>query len=189
MYELIDLYKQRIQNNTEVLNRFKVSAGEYLVMTMHRAANVDSRQSLLKLYSILKSLKQPVVFPVHPRTVKNLKYFKLWKELRRIPEIQLIEPVSYLDNLSLIYNARAVLTDSGGIQKESVFLGTPCLTLRDETEWIETLKKGNRLVGLSKRKILSALKNPPSKRKMTYLIDGKRPSELITNSIISYLRN
>jgi UDP-N-acetylglucosamine 2-epimerase len=187
MYELIDLYMDKIKNRTAMLDRYRVARGEYLFMTAHRAGNVDNKPNLVKLVDILKSLKRPVVFPVHPRTVKNLKRFKLWNGLKKIPELNLIEPVSYLANLTLIYNAYAVMTDSGGMQKEAVYLKTPCLTLRDETEWTETLEWGNSLVGLSKRKIMAALKKPyTSKRKMSCKIGSRKPSEVITASILSY---
>lgn len=189
MYELIAVGKERIARNTRILKMHRLAPKEFLTMTMHRAENVDTEENLDKIAGILFSLDYPVIFPVHPRTQKNLRRCGLLAHLKNSPDIILTEPVSYLDNLSLIYHARAVLTDSGGVQKESVFLGTPCLTLRDETEWVETLARGNHLVGLSSRKILSVLKalRPPA-RQASYLVKGRAPSEIIVSSLTDYLR-
>jgi UDP-N-acetylglucosamine 2-epimerase len=189
MYELIATGRKRITRNTRVLKMHHLAAKEFLLMTMHRAENVDRKENLEKIADILLALNDPVIFPVHPRTLKNLRKYRLLAPLKKSPGISLIEPVSYLDSLSLIYHAKAVLTDSGGVQKESVFLGTSCLTLRDETEWVETLKQGNRLTGLSSRRILSALRalKPPA-RQSSYTVKGRAPSEIITSSLADYFR-
>lgn len=190
MYELIDLYRKRIINNTGILARFQLEEQKYLLMTMHRAANVDSLENIRQIVNILSELNRVVIFPIHPRTKKNMVRFGFSRKLKSLPHIKLVEPVSYLDNLSLIGHAEAVLTDSGGIQKEAVALGTPCLTLRDETEWVETLNRGNHLVGLSEKKIMRILKNlRRSRRKTTCEIRGKKPSEIITSTILRFFRD
>ncbi|MEW5923925.1 MAG: UDP-N-acetylglucosamine 2-epimerase (non-hydrolyzing) [Candidatus Zixiibacteriota bacterium] len=190
MYELIDHYREKITDNTGVLASFEVERQKYLLMTMHRAGNVDSYENIRQIVNILSELNRVVIFPIHPRTKKNLTRFGFSRKLKSLPHIKLVEPVSYLDNLSLINFAEAVLTDSGGIQKEAVALGTPCLTLRDETEWIETLNRGNHLVGLSEKKIMRNLKGlQRSGRKNSCKIRGRKPSEIITSTILSFFRD
>jgi len=189
MYELIDQSQRKIVGNANVLKRYGVEKRNYILITMHRAGNVDSLENMQKVADILAALDRPVVFPVHPHTRKSLRKFGIMEEIRKLSHVRLVDPVSYLDNLSLMYYAHAVMTDSGGIQKEAVALGTPCLTLRDETEWTETLAWGNYLVGLSVRKIkiiLKKLKRP--RKKMSYKIAGRRPSEIISASISEYFK-
>jgi UDP-N-acetylglucosamine 2-epimerase (non-hydrolysing) len=189
MYELLAAARSTIVRNTRMIKMHRLVPKEFLVMTMHRAENVDREENLGKITDILSSQNCPVIFPVHPRTRKNLRKYGFLTHLKRSPGVILTEPVSYLDNLSLIYHARAVLTDSGGIQKESLFLGTPCLTLRDETEWVETLTRGNHLVGLSLRKISSVLKALRSPgRQVSHTVNGRAPSKIIISSLMDYFR-
>ncbi len=190
MYELIDVNRRRIATNKKVLAMHELEADRYYFITMHRPANVDSKEKLTGAVETLMSLDKPVLFPAHPRTVKNLNKFRLMNKVKKSDNIILAEPLSYLDNLSAIYYASAVMTDSGGIQKESVFLGTPCLTLRKETEWLETLKWGNHLVGLSERKIKQTLKKVEKPLKpVNYKIRAKKPSEIITSALAKYVKN
>jgi UDP-GlcNAc3NAcA epimerase len=190
MYQLIDRYKKRITDNRMVLNRFGVEPKEYLLMTLHRAGTVDDKKKLACVMNILNRLEYPTIFPVHPRTRRNLLKFGLSKGLKKNPLIKLAAPLSYLDNLALIQNARAVLTDSGGVQKEAVYLKTPCLTLRDETEWTETLRLGNCLVGLDPDIIMAKLKRLSKARTaIDYKIGGRAPSDIICSSLSSFLRN
>ena len=114
---------------------------QYYLVTLHRAENTDDPK---RLKSILKALNEigkddPVVLPLHPRTKKMMKIYNLSPDIHRIKPI---DPVSYLNMLTLEKHARAILTDSGGVQKEAYWLKVPCLTLRDETEWVETVKNG-----------------------------------------------
>jgi UDP-N-acetylglucosamine 2-epimerase len=188
MYELLGSHKKRIRGNRKIIDRFGLVAGQYMLMTMHRAGNVDDGDNLEKIVGIILGINMPVVFPVHPRTLKNLRKFRLLGRLQGHARAILVEPLSYLDNLSLMYYARATLTDSGGMQKESVFLGTPCLTLRDETEWTETLEWGNYLVGLSLQKIRRRLKNLKRRaREVPVKVGGKNPSIIITSALADYL--
>jgi UDP-N-acetylglucosamine 2-epimerase len=190
MHELINSYKHKISANRIILKKFGVAPKKFILLTLHRAANVDDRNILGSLVDIICAIKKPIIFPIHPRTAKNLRKFGLKKKIDISKNIFLTEPLSYLDNLSLIYNAYAVMTDSGGMQKESVFLGTPCLTLRDETEWTETLKLGNHLVGLSSRKISRLLADLPTcKNKAPYLISNGKPSEIIATALSKFLED
>lgn len=144
MLDMLRSELPRAEASSDVLRRLGLEPFRYLLATVHRAANTDDPSRLVSVLDALGSLGETVVFPVHPRTRKALS------SLRVAPTIRLIEPVGYGDMLVLTRNARLVLTDSGGVQKEAFFVGTVCLTLREETEWNETVTAGwNRLVGVN----------------------------------------
>jgi UDP-N-acetylglucosamine 2-epimerase (non-hydrolysing)/UDP-GlcNAc3NAcA epimerase len=141
-----------------------VAPGEYLIATAHRAGNVDDPARLGRLVELLLAMPLPVVFPVHPRTRARLEAAGLSDRLEASAAVRLAPPVGYLDLLALTASARAVLTDSGGLQKEALLLGVQCVTLRDTTEWVETLEGGwNTLVDLDAGAALAALERgrPP----------------------------
>ena len=128
--------------------------GEYYLATVHRQENVDDRDRLRDIVSALERLPRPVVWPVHPRTRQRMERWRI----RPRGSVWLLPPVGYLDMLLLEEGARAVLTDSGGVQKEAFLLGRPCLTLRETTEWVETVEAGaNRLVGTDPARIRRAV--------------------------------
>ena len=137
---------QRIAaEKSQILKSLKLEDRDYFLATVHRASNTDDKNNLAAIAMALEALGD-VVFPCHPRTEKYLKDFGLWKHLTE--RINVIKPVGYLDMLLLEKNAQKIITDSGGVQKEAYFFAVPCLTLRRETEWIETVETGwNRLVG------------------------------------------
>jgi UDP-N-acetylglucosamine 2-epimerase (non-hydrolysing) len=149
---------QRIaENKSHILESLKLRPKEYFLVTVHRASNTDDRGNLVAIIEALSALDD-VVFPCHPRTEKYLKDFGLWDDL--MGRINVIKPVGYLDMLLLEKNARKIITDSGGVQKEAYLLGVPCITLRDETEWVETVDDGwNVLVGPNQEKIVSAARS------------------------------
>ena len=135
--------------------------GGYYAATLHRQENVDDDARLASLVDALGSLKHPVVFAVHPRTRRRLAALGL----RVRANVRLVRPQPYLAMLRLVKEARAVLTDSGGLQKEAFILGTPCVTLRDATEWTESVDSGaNALAGASPRRIRAALERFESRR-------------------------
>jgi UDP-GlcNAc3NAcA epimerase len=135
-----------------------VQAGRYLLVTAHRAGNVDDEATLAQLVELLLALPLPAVFPVHPRTRARLADAGALERLGRRDSLMLTPPLGYLDFLALLQEAAAVVTDSGGVQKEAYLAGVPCVTLRDTTEWTETVELGwNRLVGLDTQQALAAL--------------------------------
>ena len=141
----------------------------YALVTLHRPSNVDDQDVLAGIVHALARSNRTVVFPVHPRTRKNLETFGLWEELWA--KVKAIEPVDYLDFIALLMGASKVVTDSGGVQKEAYFFGVPCITLRDETEWIETVEDGwNALVGSEPEDILDALEkfNPAGTKSKSF---------------------
>src|SRR5437868_3944428 len=150
------------ERRSRALEEHGLTPGEYVLVTAHRAGNVDPPDRLLRLVELIEALPLPALFPLHPRTRARLEAAGLLARVRDAAGLQLVPPLGYLDFLILARNARAVLTDSGGVQKEAYLLGTPCITLRDTTEWVETLETGwNVLVDLDKEAALRALERPP----------------------------
>jgi UDP-N-acetylglucosamine 2-epimerase (non-hydrolysing) len=137
------------------LDKLGVKTKAYVLLTLHRQENVDSPEKLHRIIEAIVKLKKfAVILPVHPRTLKQLRSFNLYTKLKEQKHVKLIEPVNYLENISLIKNANLVMTDSGGMQKEAFWLKTPCITLRENTEWMETVQLGaNYLVGSDTERI------------------------------------
>ncbi len=132
--------------------------GGYLLVTVHRAAATDTPEALDALVAVLEAIDEPAVFPVHPRTRHRLQADGRWARLEAHPTLRLGPPVGYLDFTALLLGARAVVTDSGGVQKEAYFHGVPCVTLRDTTEWVETVRGGfNTLTGMDAERVRAAL--------------------------------
>jgi UDP-N-acetylglucosamine 2-epimerase (non-hydrolysing) len=132
-------------------DRFGLKPKDYVFVTLHRPSNVDHKVSLSIIMRCLKQLSQnlPIIFPVHPRTRKNLMQFGLWEEPNNSKKLILCEPLGYHETIDLVDKARFVLTDSGGLQEETTFLGIPCLTLRPNTERPITISQGtNKLTSL-----------------------------------------
>ena len=164
MLDAVLSFRQVAEKRSRVLKQLKLRNSEYILLTVHRAENTDSAERITEIIELLSSVKQPVVFPIHPRTRHKLESTRslrgLAKSLFGASHMRVIDPVSYLDMLALENNARVVLTDSGGVQKETYFLGVPCLTLRGETEWTETLKGGwNRLVDTDPKRTIPILES------------------------------
>ena len=135
-----------------------VEPGAYVLVTAHRAGNVDDPVRLQALVDLLLTLPLPVVLPLHPRTGARLDAAGLLDTLQSAEHIRLTPPLGYLAFTALLMRARAMLTDSGGVQKEAYLAGVPCITLRDSTEWVETIASGwNVLVDLDRDAVLAAL--------------------------------
>jgi UDP-GlcNAc3NAcA epimerase len=160
--------------------------GGYLVVTAHRAGNVDDPLRLLALVELLEALPPPAVLPLHPRTRARLEQAGLLERLGRAHGLELAPPLGYLDFLELARNARAVVTDSGGVQKEAYLLGVPCVTLRPGTEWVETVESGwNVLVDLDRDRALAALeRRPPVERPDLY--GGGRAARRVLDVVSAY---
>lgn len=140
-----------------VLARFALEPDSYYLATVHRASNSDSPKHLGSIISAFERLDRPVVWAIHPRTRKNIDEFGLADRLAAAADVRAVPPVSYIDMIALLGGAKALLTDSGGMQKEAYFLGIPCVTLREETEWVETVELGwNTLAGTDADAIVSA---------------------------------
>ena len=174
-----DIASQR----STVVGDLDLDPGDYLVVTAHRAGNVDRPENLERLVDLLAALPGTVVFPLHPRTRARLEEAGL---MDRLGGLVLTAPLGYLDFLELARHSRAVLTDSGGVQKEAYLLGVPCLTMRDTTEWTETVDAGwNVLVGLDREATLAALeRTPPAERPELY--GGGRAAQRVCDVVSAY---
>jgi len=142
---------------TRILEDLKLNKKNYVVLTVHRPSNVDNKNNLENVISIIKEIQNhiPLVFPMHPRTKKNFEHFQLEKEIKKMNNLKIIEPLGYLEFLNLMSNSKFVLTDSGGIQEETSILKIPCITLRENTERPITLTKGtNLLKSTNKEKVI-----------------------------------
>jgi UDP-N-acetylglucosamine 2-epimerase len=159
MYDAVLFNRELAERKSKILARLALAPRQYGLVTVHRAENTENEDRLKKLLAVFNEIAErtlPLVFPIHPRTAKVLQdRFPGW---RRHDRLQLIEPVGYLDMLKLLNHARMTLTDSGGLQKEAFFLGCPCITLREETEWVETVRaEANLLSGVEPARILKAV--------------------------------
>ena len=158
MYDVLRQVQPQLAGRAQaLLSTLGLEPETYILLTIHRPVNTDDPARLGQIVQAISHVGKPVIFPVHPRTRKFLKEYDLtWGAQAR-----LIEPVGHLDMLALVQAAAHVATDSGGLQKEAFLLGTPCVTLREETEWPETLEGGwNTLVGSQPEAILAAFKRP-----------------------------
>jgi UDP-N-acetylglucosamine 2-epimerase (non-hydrolysing) len=170
----------------------KLRLNGYLLLTLHRPENVDSKKTLTQIIDLLKHIHYQIVFPMHPRTKKRIQDHNLYASLTALKSVQIIPPLGYLDFLNLEMNAMAVMTDSGGVQEETTALGIPCLTLRNETERPITVEEGtNTVVGLNKAKILNLLSqycdNPQKHLQILPRYWDGNSSKRIVAVIIKYL--
>jgi UDP-GlcNAc3NAcA epimerase len=165
--------------------QYGVEAGAYVLVTVHRAAATDTLAALQSLVSVLEAIDGPAIFPVHPRTQAKLADAGLLEHVTAIPGLSLVPPAGYLDFMSLLVSARAVLTDSGGVQKEAYFHGVPCVTVRDTTEWVETVRGGfNTLTGMDPERVREALASPSMpETRPSYYGDG-HAAEQIAQAIV-----
>ncbi len=155
MYDAVLHFGELARKRSSVLADLSLTPGGYYLATIHRPYNTDDSAQLAIILDTLASLPLPVVLPVHPRTKARLSAGSISPE-----RVRLIDPVGYLDMLQLEQHAAAILTDSGGVQKEAYFFGVPCFTLRPETEWVETVSSGwNTLVGSDVRALPHALRD------------------------------
>jgi UDP-N-acetylglucosamine 2-epimerase (non-hydrolysing) len=148
-------------------DKLDLEQGRYAVLTLHRPSNVDDREAFAGIVSALEVIQAeiPLVFPVHPRTKKMAETFDLWDRMMRWSHVRLLEPLGYLDMLSLTSHAALILTDSGGLQEEAVVLGVPCITLRRNTERPITVAVGaNQVVGNKPSTIVSAVRTRLAER-------------------------
>ena len=192
MIDALIQFKNKFKGS-KILSKYGVKPGQYLLATIHRPANVDSKRNLEKIIKIFEKVSQEfskqnidgkIVFPVHPRTMKMINTFGLTNRLAGIENLIVDEPAGYTDFIKLLMDSKFVMTDSGGIQEEATFLRIPCLTLRDSFERAETLEIGtNTLCSLNEKLILGKVKEifagKYKKGKIPRLMDGKASQRIV----------
>jgi UDP-GlcNAc3NAcA epimerase len=183
MYDVALFYRDRAQQNSTVLQTLGLMPDAFALATCHRAENTDDPQRLSSILSALAEIatQLPVVLPLHPRTRKLIGDCGLVPLLKKLT---ITEPLPFLDMIALEQASRLILTDSGGVQKEAFFYRIPCITMRDETEWVETVDLGwNKLVGASTQSILSAanemMQKPPNRVNAKPYGTGKAASDIL----------
>jgi len=163
MYDAALLYSKIADDKSQILKILNISPEKFRLCTVHRAENTNNPDRLSQIIiAMVEAATEncPIIFPAHPRTRLYIANYNLNGVIASNPALKLIEPVDYIDMVALEKNALTILTDSGGVQKEAYFHQTPCITLRDETEWVETIEAGwNQLAGYETDKILNCLKN------------------------------
>ena len=176
------------EKKSHIIKNLGLKRGNYYVATVHRPSNTDDRKNLTEITEAFSESGKRVIFPVHPRTKKYLREYGLLDSSSE--NIQFIDPLSYLDMLQLMKHSKKILTDSGGIQKEAYVMGVPCITMRENTEWIETLTGGwNVLVGADKGKILTAILADVRKNSDNTVFGKGDAAEKIAKVLKGYLVN
>ena len=163
MYDALLMSLEIAEKKSTIMEKLALKPKEYFLATLHRAENTDDKERLRIIMDAYSEIAkdQPVIFPVHPRTENSLGEIDIPESI--IDSVRITPPVSYFDMLILEKNASKILTDSGGVQKEAYLLNIPCVTLRDETEWVETVDSGiNILTGVDKDRILQAARSSQS---------------------------
>ena len=154
MYDSVLFNAALAEQSSRVMDRLNLESRKFYLATVHRAENTDDSGRLASILAVFRKIETPIILPLHPRTRKTLG-----AGLAEVGgKVRVIDPVPYLDMLMLERNTRLILTDSGGVQKEAYWFGVPCITLRDETEWVELVEAGcNRVVGADVKTILAAV--------------------------------
>ena len=181
MYDALLSHSRRAEERSRILDQLRLEPKSYFLATVHRAENTDDSNRLaaiVKAFEMISDIST-IVWPVHPRTRKVLESYGLQ---RNRGSFSILDPISYLDMLCLEKQARGILTDSGGVQKEAYWFQVPCITLRDESEWVETVQSGwNTLVGTDPDSIFgAAIKPPPSDACLNHLFgDGHSAAKIV----------
>ena len=180
MLDATRFFAQRAADHRPLSGLTSHAAGSYWMATVHRAENTDDPLRLKGIFEAFGKLGAPILLPLHPRTRTRLA------DITLPDNVEVLPPASYLAMLTLVQNARGVLTDSGGLQKETIWLGRPCITLRDETEWTETLERGwNVLAGASPEAIVAAASRTPDGHPPAL---GEAPAGLASDVIVQTLQ-
>jgi len=182
MYDAVLQFGEIARQRSTILHDLGLQPKGYLLATVHRQANTDNPVNLRDILAAFAEIEEPIIFPVHPRTRQKMSELGFLNPKSKIQNLKFIDPVGYLDMLMLEQNARLILTDSGGMQKEAYWLGVPCVVLREETEWVETLESGwNLLVGTEQKHILAGLQHsfPPADQHPAFFGDGQSAPAIV----------
>jgi len=187
MYDAVLTFGLMAEEQSNILSTLGLQTKKFRLCTVHRAENTDDSERLQQIIFALIEIATPecpVIFPVHPRTRIAINRYHLHKAMMSNDYLRLIEPVSYMDMVMLEKNAITILTDSGGIQKEAYFYRTPCVTLRNETEWTETVDAGwNQIAGYQTQNILTCVGKTPAKSDIDEYGDGHAADNIVSAMI------
>lgn len=177
MFDGILHFSNIASKKCEILDNVGISPLDYILVTIHRAENTNDIGRLKNIIEALNESGEKIILPIHPRTKKFIENYGLGFN----ENIKLIDPVGFLDMIYLEKNCKKIVTDSGGVQKEAFFMGKPCITMRDETEWVETVKNGwNVIAGADKAKILDNIKNfNPVNERLEYFGNGTASQKIV----------
>lgn len=187
----VEIIKETEEMSSFILDSLSIRPKSYALFTMHRAENTNSKDSLISIihaFEILNDIQ--IVFPIHPRTRKMLVENDLYDRLEKCKNVRLVQPLGYVDFIKLMQNAAKVITDSGGVQKESYLLRVPCITIRRNTEWVETVNAGwNIITDTDTKKIVRACRQWHPNKPFKPIFGNGKTSHNIKNLIISILSN
>ena len=184
MYDAVLQFGALARERSTILDDLGLPPKRYLLATIHRPYNTDDPERLRSILEAFVEIGELIIFPVHPRTRLRIAEFGLWNVKRETWNVKLIEPVGYLDMLMLEQHARLILTDSGGVQKEAYFFGVPCVTLRTETEWVETVEAGwNVIVGADREAIVRAVRSFRPKGERPQVFGDGRANQRIADAL------
>ena len=175
------LAQPRARERLDLVAAYGLEPARYVLVTAHRAATVDDRSRLEQFVRLLEAIPEPAILPMHPRTRERLRAAGLFERLERAPSLLLAPPLGYFELTALLCNARAVMTDSGGLQKEAYVAGVPCVTLRTSTEWTETVDAGwNVLVDLDVQAAIGALARTMPRERPSLYGDGHAGKRVVS---------
>ena len=184
MLDAVNQFSEIAEKTSSILSKLKLKPKKYLLATVHRPYNTDIPENLESILKAFSEIDETIIFPIHPRTRKYLTDFKL-----ETSNLKVIDPVGYLDMLILEKNSRVILTDSGGMQKEACFFGVPCVTLRPETEWVETVESGwNKVVGSNTEFITATVNKAHQGHDIAGIYGNGNASELIADILSSTIK-
>lgn len=187
--EIIQEYLQ-MAKNSNILSQLHLDSKTYILFTMHRYENTTNPTKLLAIIKVMQCLNNiTFVFPIHPRTKKILKLNNLYDRLDSCKNVKIVQPIGYVDFVQLMRNAYKIVTDSGGIQKEAFLLSIPCVTIRENTEWVETVSEGwNILVGTDVERVVNSIRNwYPTQRNRSKVFGDGNTSEIISKKILEII--
>ena len=184
MYDAL-LNNMKFAEESDVLEKHNLQKKDYFLITIHRASNTDNKKNLSNILEAFSAIDGRIIFPAHPRTVKFIKRYGLTSKIGK--NVSIIAPVGYLDFLWLEKNAKMILTDSGGVQKEAYLLNIPCITLRKNTEWVETVEDGwNILAGANKEIIIESINDLNPKKKTRNVFGSGKACNKIVRILIDF---
>jgi UDP-GlcNAc3NAcA epimerase len=189
MYDAMLHFLPCSDEKSQIIDELGLKKHEYFLFTMHRPENTDHPDRIKAIFKGLEACDKPIIYPVHPRMRSVLEKPEIAKIVSKIEHLRLIDPVGYLDMIKLEKNASKIITDSGGMQKEAYFVKRPCITIRDESEWVETIDAGyNVIVGSDSKLIAEAIEGFNPEFSDDHLYGNGKSAELIAGEIFKYLR-